>query len=176
MILGFKQQFPWGTKKKPAPTNFRGKILLPTKPRLIAYGDAGSWYPKIHTMRADPQNRWKAGMSIQMVYRGPKYSILDHFNEGIPELERLKGKQRCRIQYNDKVSPDLRPCGIYIDDKLVWDGFVGKSFANSCGSEKDRKWIESFAKNDGFESSIDFFRWFKTDWSGYILHWTDFRY
>jgi len=27
MTLGFKQQFPWATKKKAAPTNFREKIL-----------------------------------------------------------------------------------------------------------------------------------------------------
>lgn len=185
MILGFKQQFPWKE-----PTYFREKILAggdgiknqkpwPPKHWFPGAGDLAfimQQTPKIHTMREDPYDRWKPGMSIQMVYRGPKYSILDHFNKGIPELEKLKGKQKCRVQYNDKITPDLRPCGIYIDDQLVWEGFVGKSFANSCGSEKDRKWIESFAKNDGFESSIEFFRWFKKDWSGFILHWTDFRY
>lgn len=190
MILGFKQQFPWKE-----PTYFREKILYGAGFETVDYTIEGhpifqkmedipgvtkigfkKWTPKLHTMREDPHNRWKVDMSIQMVYRGPKYSILDHFNEGIPELGKLKGKQKCRVQYNDKITPDLRPCGIYIDDQLVWEGFVGKSFANSCGSEKDRKWIESFAKNDGFESSIEFFRWFKKDWSGFILHWTDFRY
>lgn len=101
MILGFKQKFPWGE-----PTYFREKILLPTKPRILAYGAAETWYPKIHTMRSDPHNRWKAGRSIQMVYRGPNYSIQDHFNKGIPELEKCVSTQKVKIINCNESVPD----------------------------------------------------------------------
>jgi hypothetical protein len=154
MILGFKQQFPWKE-----PTNFREKILLPTKPRLIAYGDAESWYPKIHTMREDLHNRWKPGMSIQMVYRGPKYSILDHFNKGIPELEVCTGVQQIVIKWKIITSAkgSVRMPLFFIDGRLFTD-------------------FDKLAANDGFDSWQQFCHWFKGDFTGKIIHWTDFRY
>jgi hypothetical protein len=109
MILGFMQKFPWkGEDKQPVPTNFREKILagallIPSTASRI--GSKGLLHmiqhPKLHTMRLDPHNRWRAGMGIQMVYRGPKYSILDHFNKGIPELEECVSVQNIEIKWVD---------------------------------------------------------------------------
>lgn len=172
MILGFKQQFPWSTKKNPAPTNFREKILAgvgmvnihskaPTSVGVLEdnFSLTGNsiYKPKIHTMREDPHNRWRAGRSIQMVYRGPKYSILDHFNKGIPELEKCKSVQKVEIKW---IKPEI-PTGaeVIIDGRFL-------SYDE----------IDTLAINDGFNSIEDFFRWFRNNWSGYILHWTDFRY
>lgn len=94
MTLGFMQQFPWSTKKNPAPTNFREKILagagfckLTGDPPTRNPDNTHSWpvklyTPKIHTMCEDPLGRWKTGRKIEMVYRGAGYKILDHFNKG----------------------------------------------------------------------------------------------
>lgn len=171
MILGFKQYFPWHTEKGPAPSNFREKILAGAGYVMVGHPEVkqipmkvnsytehiGSWKPKIHTMREDPHNRWRAGRSIQMVYRGPKYSILDHFNKGIPELEKCKSVQKVEIKW---IKPEI-PTGaeVIIDGRFL-------SYDE----------IDTLAINDGFNSIEDFFRWFRNNWSGYILHWTDFRY
>jgi hypothetical protein len=189
MILGFKRYFDWKEDKQPVPTNFREKILSgvgkirqedlsgnvfilnewPLLPPIIKFK------PKIHSMRLDPHDLWKPGMSIQMVYRGPKYSILDHFNKGIPELERCISTQRIEVTFNDRITPVMRPCCIKIDNKIYWEGFVSKS-GTSCGSEADRLRIELLATNDGFVDSIQFFRWFKKDFTGKIIHFSDYRY
>lgn len=36
--------------------------------------------------------------------------------------------------------------------------------------------IEELAVNDGFDSAEDFFKWFKKDFRGWIIHWTDKKY
>jgi hypothetical protein len=155
MILGFKRIFPWGDE-----TMFREKIMNGIK---------------LHTFRADPYNRWKPCMSIQMVYRGPKYSILDHFNKGIPELESLSGKQEVKIIWfykNEYVETSLPlrtiagPHGEFDYYPAIWID----------GRQLKEPEIKQLAINDGFDSVEDFFRWFKHDWSGKILHWTDLRY
>jgi len=159
MILGFKQYFPWHTDKNPAPTNFREKIIerfYEDQPNPII------WTPKIHTFREDPHNRWKAGMKVSMVYRGAGYKILDWFNEKIPELGTIKSIQKIKIEW-----VPFTVAGKSFDAiDLTIDG--GKSLRNDQ--------IMILAANDGFNSIEDFKRWFKKDWEGKILHFTDFRY
>ena len=168
MTLGFKQQFPWATKDSPAPTNFREKILanvyknepkperwFPGAGRLI---EIQSLAPKIHTMREDAHNRGKAGRKIEMVYRGAGYKIIDHFNKGIPELEKCVSVQKVDIKYGSNFF-GFQAVIIAVDGRVL--------------DEYERI---TLAKNDGFDSIEDFFCWFGKNWSGYILHWTDFRY
>lgn len=166
MTLGFKQYFPWHTEKNPAPTNFREKIierLHENQPNPIV------WTPKIHTMRADPTNRWKAGRKIEMVYRGAGYKIIDHFNKGIPELGACTGVQSIHIKHYDDGQVHIS-----IDNKIFfWGSLVHEKFATK---EEYLVNINSLVKNDGFNSIEDFFRWFNKDWSGKLIHWTDFRY
>lgn len=200
MILGFMQKFPWTENKQPVPTNFREKILLGVDRYVIQDDTTGiqtvsgkSWKakyvgqiagikPKLHTMRLDPHNRWKAGRKIEMVYRGAGYKILDHFNKGIPELEECVSVQDIRINFgppdnHTNTAYELsRLCKISIGDGLFWIGYVLKNGENVCALRTDREKIEMLAHNDGFANSNDFFRWFKKDWSGFILHWTDLRY
>lgn len=176
MTLGFKQYFPWHTEKDPAPTYFREKIQLcgtgaePGKKVLCDFTKGFhkvpqiEIYPKIHTMRSDPHNRWKAGRKIEMVYRGAGYKILDHFNKGIPELEKCVSTQRIIIKDMRHLPIGKRAFGqhdflITIDNRML-------SFAEQ----------QKLARNDGFNSVEDFFRWFNKDWSGKIIHFTDFRY
>lgn len=171
MTLGFKQQFPWATKDSQVPTYFREKILLPTKLRLLPYGAAESWYPKIHTMRADPTNRWKAGRKIEMVYRGAGYKIIDHFNKGIPELEVCTGVQKVEISWYTYHAKPLEIMGLkggtHREPIVIIDG---QRYPGACSQIRD------LAKNDGFDSLEDFYKWFNKDWEGKIIHWTDYRY
>lgn len=182
MILGFKQKFPWGE-----PTNFREKILsgagydvgfyiIPgekgmvdaTKIPVIAKSKTGisvfGFKPKIHTFREDKYDRWKPEMNIQMVYRGPKYSIIDHFNKDIPELEKCKSIQKIKLwvtgclgEIENGQRQQITKVQAIVD---------GKRIENT----------EDLVKNDGFESVIEFSRWFSKPWEGKIIHWTDFRY
>jgi len=164
MILGFKQQFPWKE-----PTYFREKILAGA-----GYGPIVSM-PKIHTMREDPYNRWKAGMSIQMAY-GVRTKNYEQFNKGITELEKCVSTQAIKIIWfykNEYIKTDLPlkqingPHGEFNYYPAIWiDGRQLLTFGE----------IITLAHNDGFDSVIDFFKWFNRDWSGKIIHWTDFRY
>jgi len=163
MILGFKQYFPWkGEDGKPEPTFFKEKITEPyreNQPNPII------WTPKIHTFREDPHNRWKAGMKVSMVYRGAGYKILDWFNEGIPELDTIKSIQKIKIKW--------------IDITVTIEG-EKKNMQTPCffidGKEQDLRNFDKIIINDGFSSMKQFSKWFKKDWSGKILHFTDFRY
>lgn len=153
MTLGFKQQFPWATKDKPAPTNFREKIL--------ASIDGGPIYtPKFHTMRLDPHNRWKAGRKIEMVYRGAGYKIIDHFNKGIPELGKCVSVQKIEIKVHPYGSEGGSIYDISIDD----------------GPMLTREQASVLATNDGFDSLYDFEKWFNKDFTGKIIHFTNLRY
>jgi hypothetical protein len=187
MILGFKEFFD---AKKTQPTYFRDKIRAPyfkvypnsTQPPVIEI----YYKPKLHTFRLDPHDRWKAGMSIQMVYRGPKYSIKDHFNKGIPELERCKSTQKVEIKwYKDKswISEAATLAGIKSKNvKISIDGkeCIHVSFNEvgfSCaGVNYDRLIHGDLFQNDGFYGVYEFFKWFNNDWKGKIIHWTDLRY
>ena len=162
MILGFMQKFPWKE-----PTNFREKILAGVKnptwpvyrgnikvfdphPNIVIVNN-----PKIHTIREDKHNRWKPGRKIEMVYRGPKYSILDHFNKGIPELEKCVSVQKIEMRI---------PKGCLLVNVAIDGRFLG------LGE------IELLSRNDGFDDINDFFEWFNKDFTGKIIHWTNHRY
>jgi len=130
--------------------------------------------PKIHTMREDPFDRWKAGKSIQMAY-GVRTKNYRQFNKDIPELEKCVSTQRVKLNwiYKNKYVETKLPLrhidgphggfdyypAIWIDDKQMSD-----------------QQIEMLGGNDGFDSTVDFFKWFKKDFTGKLIHWSDFRY
>jgi hypothetical protein len=113
---------------------------------------------KIHTIRADPKNRWRVGMLIHFVIknRTPKRF---QFAPTIP----VKAIQEIYIRW----------CGavvyVYID---------GKPFYSSLTNEPEMHYQCMFflATNDGFDSVEDFFKYFNTDFKGKIIHWTDNTY
>lgn len=177
MVLGFKQQFPWATKDSPAPTNFREKILAGVRSQIcdwsydgfpMVHKNNGGIYcgsPKIHTMREDPYNRWKAGRKIEMVYRGAGYKIIDHFNKGIPELEVCTGVQKIKLWLTGSLGE--------VGDNGKREQII-RIHAIVDGKRIDNP--ERIIPNDGFEDIIQFNRWFTKPWEGKIIHWTDYRY
>ncbi len=165
MTLGFKEYFD---VKKTQPTYFREKIwasvihitevkIEGTKKEYALNGEL-KFQPKLHTIREDKHNRWKPGMSIQMVYRGPKYSIKDHFNKNYEEIQECEGTQRIEIVY--RSSP-----------KFLWPKLL-KIDGRRLGISE----IEDLALNDGFNDANHFFSYFNKDFTGKIIHWTDLRY
>lgn len=169
MILGFKEFFDI---KKKEPTYFREKILSCTGTTSTVVVSSNfnvrtfettnlrlnTLKPKIHTIRKDKNGRWKPGMSIQMVYRGAGYKIKDEFNKGIPELQTCKAVQKIEIVYGDSLGP-FHPVIVAIDKRIL--------------NESERLQL---AINDGFLSLEDFFDWFDKDFTGKIIHWTNFHY
>lgn len=117
----------------------------------IAYTRTKSYNPfdKIHTIRTDTKNRWKPGRKIQMAtgVRTKKYNC---FNEDI-----CKSVQEIDIKY---IGPFPYP-QVKIDGRIL--GY--------CETYE-------LALSDGFDGIDAFCQWFKEDFTGKIIHWTDKRY
>lgn len=130
------------------PTNFEEKILN------------GS---KIHTFREDKNRRWKAGRKAHHA-NGVRTKNYNCFKEGPCD-----GIQEIGIYYTlNESSGSHDRVLIYIDGKMRYD-------LTSPSNERSM-FVWTLAKNDGFDSIKDFFKWFKTDFAGVIIHFTDFRY
>ena len=110
---------------------------------------------KIHTFREDPHGRWKDGKLIHHAH-GVRTKNYDCFLEnGCVSVQ--------SIQINNyDVGAFIKRTELIIDGEVVF-------------SEKS-EWAGIIAKNDGFDSVEDFFKWFSSDFQGRIIHWTDFKY
>ena len=102
-----------------------------------------------------------------MVYRGAGYKILDHFNEGIPELDKIKSIQKIKVWVTGEFASKTDP-----DDKTL--RFRCHAFID--GKRSDDTTTDLIIRNDGFKDIIQFAKWFKKPFEGKILHFTDFRY
>lgn len=130
MILSFKQKLPDNT-----PTGFVEKILEDIK---------------IHTLREDPNGRWKGGNSIQMA-TGVRTKYYNQFNIDRPDLQKCISVQKVGLY------PDLQI--IVIDNR---------------GLTNDE--IELFAIRDGFDSVDKFWQWFTKTQQLKLIHWTKLKY
>lgn len=147
MILGYKMYWDWGGF-----TNFAQKILKGIKK---------------HSIREDKKDRWRSGMKIQHAHgvRTKRYLM---FLEG-----ECKSTQRIKIERHD---------GVLNDDYYVYRVTI-KSVEFIMGFKvtvddriMNRETIDLIAKNDGFDSTKDFFTWFWDGFSGKIIHFTDLKY
>ena len=123
---------------------------------------------KKHTIRRDSKNRWKVGMTIHMA-QGLHSKAYDHFNADRPDLQVVKGIQKFEINY----CPDSGDVNIFIDNSFQCA--IDPKFSDFIISYTNFD-ILQFAKNDGFDSIDDFLKYFNTDFTGKIIHWTDFKY
>jgi hypothetical protein len=113
--------------------------------------------PKLHTLRDDPKDRWKAGMMIDF-FINVRTKKMFRFAPKVPVVS----TQRVSIKYNSKGHPIVT-----IDDKCFYmQGF---------SLEGNHKMLH-LAQNDGFDTIEDFFAYFDKDFSGKIIHWTDLKY
>jgi len=170
MTLGYSQTFPWGE-----PTLFREKILkeFDNLARPLSIELSGDELkslmaqidsidnPKLHTIRQDPTNRWREGRDIHHVY-GNRTKARKCFLKN-----RCLSTQRIVILYEETVvSTDQGEGKDGIERPVVMVDFRVMS----------PEQVDLIAKNDGFKSTDDFFRWFDKPFSGVIIHWTKLRY
>lgn len=104
---------------------------------------------KLHTIRADKHNRWKAGMKMHMAtgVRTKKYKCFKEIT--------CKSVQEIRIiYYNKGYMPN-----IYIDALKI----------------SNTQFYELVIK-DGFHNPNEFLNWFNKSFIGKIIHWTDKKY
>lgn len=174
MILGYKQYFPWGK-----PTCFRAKIRnhIYDVPYSIFFpkDKNGNYLPaitvssrKIHSIREDSHSRWKPGMKIHHAH-GVRTKNYDWFAESIcMSTQSIEIRQvsidevdasTTVIDYIKKLEIPIKIFEVYIDNRRL------------SGTEFD-----ILAKNDGFDSTDEFFLWFNKSFKGKIIHWTDYKY
>nr|WP_294922158.1 hypothetical protein [uncultured Flavobacterium sp.] len=116
--------------------------------------------PKLHTFREDPKDRWKAGMKIDFFINVRKKNMF-RFAPVLPVVS----IQKVSIEWRPSSYPKLKPL-VWIDDKIFYDHHF------DFGKVK----MLELAHNDGFDSIEDFFVYFKEDFTGKIIHWTDLKY
>ena len=106
--------------------------------------------PKLHTIREDKSDRWKAGNNIHFV-----------INNRTPKRFQFAPIVKCvSIQKIEIYYPALARFPVVLIDckKLTTDKCV------------------LLANNDGFDSLYQFFDWFNKDFTGKIIHWTNLKY
>lgn len=104
---------------------------------------------KIHTIRRDEHRRWQKGVRI-------------HFATGV----RTKDYKQFKVgvcKFNQAIHTEA-------STRSVWLGLNGGMHKLSAIG------VDLLAKNDGFDSTDEFWQWFSEDFQGVIVHWTDFVY
>ena len=106
--------------------------------------------PKLHTIREDAKNRWKPG------------TMIDFFIN-------------CRQKDMFRFAPKLPV--VSVQDFVIkrW-GTKPKVYINDSFFPLPDKEVLNLAQNDGFDTVKDFFEYFNKDFTGKIIHWTDFKY
>lgn len=120
--------------------------------------------PKIHSIRHDPSNRWKAGNKIHFVVNNRTKKRFQF----APIIECVN-VQRVEITYIRSMLGRI-PMVILDGMELVYDPSYQFADKDECDL------IEALAINDGFDSAESFFRYFNEDFKGNLIHWTDFKY
>lgn len=110
--------------------------------------------PKIHTIREDKADRWKAGNDIHFV---------------------INSRTKNRFQFAPVV---LCVSVQEIEIKHIPFGKNGNRFSQIYvdGNAINQEGEKIIALNDGFPSVEAFFQYFKEDFIGKIIHWTDLKY
>lgn len=104
--------------------------------------------PKLHTIREDTHDRWKAGNDIHFV-----------INNRTPERFQFAPVVKCTSTQSIKIKHTAAKIHVIVDNKIL-----------------NKSENETLAINDGFESLEDFFKYFNKSFSGKIIHWTDKKY
>lgn len=112
--------------------------------------------PKIHTIREDIKDRWKAGTKIDF-FINCRQKDMFRFAPVLPVVS----VQKVHIKYKPESVFFARyyPADVYVDERFL------------AVHE-----IAAFAQNDGFDTVEDFFAYFNKDFTGKLIHWTDKRY
>ncbi len=123
------------------------------------FGDNWDWkprlHPKIHTIRKDENDRWKPGMDIHFVINGRSKNRFQ-----FAPVVKCLSVQKIRIKHHFNNLGSM----VYVGDP--------NCLLNPLHPDE----VEILAKNDGFESVEDFFKYFNGDFKGKLVHWTGLKY
>jgi hypothetical protein len=121
-------------------------------------------YPKIHTIREDLHNRWRAGMNVHFV-----------INNRTNKVFRFAPVLPCVSVQDIRLSTERK--GIATITKVLIDGnCIGEIVWLNCQLLSWSITVEILAKQDGFDNVNDFFEYFPEDYVGKIIHWTGYKY
>ena len=138
---------------------YRKKFPALEEPKLL--------WPKLHTIREDKNNRWKAGNLIHPVVKNrtpQRFQFMPTIN--------CVSTQKIEIKYTR--SGENSETRVLVDGKYFYFRSVNKN--NELLSSSNIFEMQKLAINDGFRNIDDFFEYFKTDFTGKIIHWTDLKY
>ena len=105
---------------------------------------------KIHTIRHDVHQRWKAGMTMHMA-TGVRTKNYKEFAK-----KKCVSVQFIHIRHYDNIA--LQWSEVIIDGRKLSDTEV-----------------VMLARRDGFTKTAEFFKWFNKDFDGKIIHWKHSR-
>ncbi|WP_124019429.1 hypothetical protein [Flavobacterium hydrophilum] len=114
--------------------------------------------PKIHTIREDKTDRWKAGMKIDF-FINVRTKKMFRFAPVLPVVS----IQEIEIVYYHTKETIMNAGSLKIAVR------VGKK-------QLDTDEMKALAINDGFDSLEEFFQYFNDDFTGKLIHWTDKKY
>ena len=136
-------------------------MILGFKPQFVKPIFNGT---KIHTIRRDEHDRWKAGRKIDMA-TGVRTKNYTKFAEKV-----CISTQTIEIKWTEAPEDSFqgRSVRVYIDGKDVTIKWFDEHTYDTV--------VDALSRNDGFSDLKDFFAWFSEDFKGKIIHWTDFRY
>lgn len=121
--------------------------------------DAVDFIPKLHTIRRDASNRWKAGNKIHFTINNRTKNSFQ-----FAPVVHCISTQKIEIKYEEYILEDLtktRGIKVLIDEKEI---------------QNNPEKLDALIKNDGFSSRKDFFEYFNEDFTGKIIHWTNLKY
>lgn len=187
MTLGFMQNWPKSMAMQDEKTYFIEKIRLGLiKNKLMDFPHAvifmykyhdkfgkgidrtGRSLPKLHTIRHDENERWRPGMDIHFVINS---RTKDRFQ--FAPVVRCISVQTIEILDSTHLP---RVNGIVLEFPLKDEIFYLAYDVKIDGRFLDEHEIRELARNDGFETVEDFFKYFNKGFKGRLIHWTNLRY
>lgn len=105
---------------------------------------------KLHTIREDKNDRWQVGTKIDFFIN-------------------------CRQKNMFRFAPVLPVVSIQ-EIEIIHQEFMNDIIIKVNGKKLNIFGQQLLAKNDGFDCLFDFLMYFREDFKGKIIHWTEFRY
>lgn len=126
----------------------------------------GTHNTKLHTIRRDSKNRWKAGNDIHFV-----------INNRTPNRFQFAPVVKCVSTQKVEIKYEISSVGTK-KAKVLIDGVVEGGVSFYPNGKLRTVWglSDDLAYNDGFDCVEDFFAYFSEDFKGKIIHWTPLKY
>lgn len=121
---------------------------------------------KLHTIREDKNDRWKAGTKIDF-FINCRQKDMFRFAPVLPVVSVQKVEILWTVESNNVFTAKTKT----FNRKFFSE--VAVYVEGKCLTNYELKLLTS---NDGFDTIEDFFTYFKEDFKGKIIHWTDLRY